>query len=153
MTSRPKGPLLGIDFGTVRLGLAICDRNGRLSSPLDILQRQPQEVEARYFRKLVKQEEVKGIVVGLPVHLDGRESQKSQEARAYGKWLEETTGLPIYYFDERFTSVQAEQILMDAQLTKKKRQARLDKLAASLMLQAYLDSQQDEQASIQPLDD
>jgi putative Holliday junction resolvase len=76
----------------------------------------------------------------LPVHLDGRESQKSIEARAFGKWLQEVTGVPVEFFDERFTSHEAQQILGGAELSKKKRKARLDMLAAQIMLASYLES-------------
>ena len=78
--------------------------------------------------------------MGLPVHLDGRESQKSSEARTFGQWLAEATGVGVEFFDERFTSVEAEQHLLAAKLTKKRRKERLDKLAAQIMLSAYLES-------------
>ena len=80
------------------------------------------------------------LEVHLPVHLDGRESEKSTEARAFGKWLGEVTGVPVDFFDERFTSAEAEQALESAKLTKKRRKARLDMLAAQGMLAAYLES-------------
>ena len=74
------------------------------------------------------------------MHLDGRESQKSIEARAFGKWLQEATGIVVEFFDERFTSHEAQQILGGAELSKKKRKARLDMLAAQIMLASYLES-------------
>lgn len=80
------------------------------------------------------------FVVGLPVHNDGRESQKSIEAREFGKWLGETTGVPIDYFDERYTTAMAEEHLLAAGLTKKRRKERLDKLAAQILLTAYLEA-------------
>ena len=72
------------------------------------------------------------------MHLDGRESEKSLEARRFGKWLGDVTGLPVEFFDERFTSLEAEQLLLGAELTKKRRKKRLDMLAAQIMLAAYL---------------
>ncbi len=80
------------------------------------------------------------FVVGLPVHLDGRESAKSREARQFGAWIAEITGKPVEYFDERFTSAEAERFLGAAELTKKRRKARLDMLAAQILLVAYLES-------------
>ena len=77
--------------------------------------------------------------MGLPIHLSGDESPKSVEARAYGKWLGELTSLPIAFHDERYTSVDAEAHLMSANLTKKRRKARLDMLAAQMILRTYLD--------------
>ncbi len=94
----------------------------------------------RSFSAAWREERIARFVVGLPVHLDGGESRKSTEARAFGQWLAETTGVAVEYFDERFTSVEAEQHLLAAGLTKKQRKGRLDKLAAQIMLTAYLES-------------
>src|SRR5262249_6996770 len=101
-----------------------------MASPLDNYNRRTKDLDAAYFKKLAQEERIARFIVGLPVHLDGHESQKSLEARAFGKWLNEVTGLTVEYFDERFTSSEAEQFLAQAQLTKKQRKARLDKLAA-----------------------
>lgn len=90
---------------------------------------------------MVREERIVLWVVGLPVHLDGRESPKSREARRFGKWLGEATALPVQFFDERFSSRQAEEILQQAELTLKRRKKRLDMLAAQIMLTAYLESQ------------
>ncbi len=80
------------------------------------------------------------FVVGLPVHTSGHESQKSLEAKAFGDWLTGVTGVPVAYFDERYTTVEAEQILAGAKLTKARRKERLDMLAAQILLTAYLES-------------
>ena len=74
------------------------------------------------------------------MHLDGRESQKSREAREFGTWLGEVTRLPVDFFDERYTTIEAERLLEATSLTKKQRRARLDQLAAQIMLSAYLES-------------
>lgn len=134
------GRLAGIDFGTVRIGVAITDPEQRIASPLDNYTRRGEAADAKYFRDLATQERIVGFVVGLPVHLHGGESQKSLEARKFGQWLETTTGVPVTYFDERFTSVEAEHLLAGADLTKKQRKARLDKLAAQILLSAYLEA-------------
>lgn len=130
----------GIDFGTVRVGIAIADRSVGIASPHETYQRQTPEVDAKYFRRLAQQEELTLFVVGLPVHLSGEESQKSHEARQFGKWLTETTELPVEYFDERYTSAIAEEMLQGANLTKKRRKARIDALAAQIMLTSYLEA-------------
>jgi putative pre-16S rRNA nuclease len=141
MISLPQqGRVAGIDFGTVRIGIAISDPGRSIASPLENYTRQGPEQDARRFRRLVAEENVALFVVGLPVHLSGQESRKSQEARQFGKWLQETTGLPVVFFDERFTSVEAEQHLLGADMTRKKRKARLDKIAAQILLAAYLES-------------
>jgi putative Holliday junction resolvase len=150
--ARP-GRLAGIDYGTVRIGIALSDARQTLASPFENYTRRSLPADAEYFRRLVREEQIVQFVVGLPVHLSGRESQKSTEARAFGKWLTAETGLPVGYFDERFTSSEAEQYLGSAELTKKQRKARLDKLAAQIMLSAYLESQARGADEPQPLDD
>jgi putative Holliday junction resolvase len=102
---------------------------------------------------MVKEEGVQAFVVGLPVHLSGYESQKSIEARAFGKWLGEATGLEVEFFDERFTSKEALAHLERAELTKKKRKARLDMVAAQIMLTAYLESSRETPRDLRALDD
>lgn len=135
-----RGRIAGIDFGTVRIGVAIADLRVGIASPLEIYQRQNAEVDRKYFSRLVEQEQIVKFVVGLPLHLDGQESQKSFEARQFGTWLGEVTGVPVEYFDERFTSAQAEELLLAADLTKKQRKMRLDALAAQILLTAYLEA-------------
>ena len=147
-----QGRLAGIDFGTVRVGVAISDIGQSIASPLENYTRRNKELDGKFFEQLAKQELIKGFVVGLPVHLSGDESQKSMEARQFGKWLGEVTGLPIVYYDERFTSALAEQYLLDANLTKKKRKERMDKLAAQILLTTYLESQRNSEQS-ESLDD
>lgn len=132
--------LAGIDYGTVRIGIAVADERVGIASPYENYNRRGPELDAKYFKKLAAEEGIGRFVVGLPVHLSGEESQKSYEARQFGAWLIEQTGVPVDFFDERFTSLEAEQILGAAQLTKKKRKARLDMLAAQIMLSAYLES-------------
>ena len=80
------------------------------------------------------------FVVGLPVHLDGRESRLSQEARRFGDWLTAQTQRPVDYFDERFSSVEAEQQLRAAGMNSRQRQQRRDMLAAQILLTAYLEA-------------
>lgn len=135
------GRIAGIDYGTLRVGIAISDVNQSLASPLENYQRRGEEGDRRRFKQLAEEEQLAAFVVGLPVHLDGRESQKSIEARKFGAWLQEITGVEVRYFDERFTTREAEQYLSGAQLTKKQRKARLDKLAAQIMLTGYLEAQ------------
>jgi putative Holliday junction resolvase len=132
--------LLGVDYGSVRVGLAVSDPDRILASPLTTYTRRDPEADACYFRDLVAAEGVGGLVVGLPVHTDGREGVKAKEARAYGAWLAEVTGLPVVFADERFTTVQAESALWDAGLTHKRRKERRDRVAAQMLLQAYLDA-------------
>jgi putative Holliday junction resolvase len=134
------GRLLAFDYGTVRIGLAICDVDQRIASPLATYRRQGRDRDSSFFRALVQTYEASALLVGLPIHLSGHEGQKAVEARAFGRWLRELTGLPVLFWDERFTSVTAEQTLLAAGLTNKRRKARRDRVAAQILLQSYLDA-------------
>jgi putative holliday junction resolvase len=134
------GRVAGIDYGDVRIGIAISDPSRTIASPLENYTRRGLEQDAARFRRLVAEEGVTLLVVGLPIHLDGGESQKSREARQFGQWLGEVTGVPVEFYDERFTSVEAEEALLAADLTRKRRKKRRDMLAAQIMLSAYLES-------------
>jgi putative Holliday junction resolvase len=147
------GPLLAVDYGRARVGLAVSDPERKFSFPLATRTRQGAEQDAAYFRSLIAQERIAGLVVGLPVHLDGHEGREAQEARAYGRWLAGVAGLPVVYYDERFSTVQAESALWEAGLTHKKRKARRDRVAAQIFLQAYLDAGCPAEPRAGPLDE
>jgi putative Holliday junction resolvase len=135
-----KGRLLGVDFGTVRVGLAISDADRILASPYDTYLRRSEQQDAAYFAKLVAAEKIVGLVVGLPLHTGGEEGIKAKEARAYGQWLGEMTGLPVVFWDERCTTAAADDSLRDAGLNHRKRKDRRDRVAAQLILQGYLEN-------------
>jgi len=139
------GKIAGIDYGTVRIGIAVSDADRVLASPYETYirkspDRNAQEKEAQYFRRLVSEERITQFVLGLPLHLSGDLSEKAKEVIQFGRWLKEITGLEVDYMDERYTSVEAERILRQAGLTDKKRKERRDKLAAQILLAAYLES-------------
>jgi putative Holliday junction resolvase len=134
------GRILALDFGSVRLGLAVSDREGRIASPLTTYRRQDSARDSAYLRQVIADEQVTRIVVGLPVHLDGREGAKAREARAFGAWLRKATYLDVVFWDERFTTVEAESHLWAAGLPHRKRKDRRDRVAAQILLQAYLDA-------------
>jgi putative Holliday junction resolvase len=132
--------IAGIDYGTVRIGIALADTELGIAGPFENYSRRSPVLDAEYFATLANEERIGRFVVGLPVHLHGGESQKSIEARKFGEWLATVTNVPVEYFDERFTTSEAEQILGQANLTKKKKKARRDQLAAQIMLTAYLEA-------------
>jgi putative pre-16S rRNA nuclease len=138
MANRTK--LLGVDYGSVRVGLAVTDPERKFAFPLTTYERRTRDEDAAYFRALVEYEEIGGLVVGLPIHTDGREDRMAAAARAYGQWLAETTGLPLAFFDERFTTQYAESALWDAGLTHRQRKERRDAVAAQVLLQIYLEA-------------
>jgi putative Holliday junction resolvase len=147
------GRLLGVDYGTVRVGLAISDPDRIIASPLDTYARRNPDADGAFLRDLVEREQVVGLVIGLPVHTNGREGVKATEARKYGAWLAEVTGLSVIFADERFTTVEAESALWDAGLTHKQRKDRRDRVAAQIMLQAYLDARCQVETELRGLDE
>jgi len=134
------GRLAAIDYGTVRLGVAITDPEQKLASPLENYTRRSEATDAAWLKQLVAEERIAGIVIGLPIHTTGAESQKSREARKFAEWVAHVCGVRVCLFDERFTSAHAEALLIEADVTRKKRKQRLDKLAAQILLAAYLES-------------
>jgi len=134
------GRLLGFDYGTVRIGLAITDPDRILASPLATYTRKSEAEDAIYIAKVVADSQVAALVVGLPIHSDGSESDKSREARAFGEWLLGVTQLPVIFWDERFTTARAEQALLGAKLNPRERKERRDRVAAQMILQAYLEA-------------
>ena len=152
-TALPRsGRIAAIDYGTVRLGVAITDPEQRLASPLENYTRRGMAADAKWLGEMAAAERIAGFVIGLPIHTSGNESQKSAEARKFGQWVTEVTTLPVVFFDERYTTAHAEALLLDAELTKKRRKARLDKLAAQILLTAYLESSRTNEAP-KPIDD
>jgi putative Holliday junction resolvase len=138
----PEGRIVGIDFGTVRIGLAITDPSQSIASPLTVYARRSTKLDQDFFVKLVQTEQAVGFVIGLPIHLSGDSSPKSKAAQAFGEWLQQITHLPVTWIDERFTTAFARETLSNSQLSGKKRKSRLDKIAAQILLSAYLETRQ-----------
>lgn len=136
-----EGRLLGLDYGEKRIGVAVSTFEQNIASPLENYDRRSDEVDAAFLRGTVKEYQIVGIVVGLPVHMSGEEGGSARKAREFGEWVARQTELPVVYWDERFTSLIAEGHLLNAGLTKDKRKARRDKLAAMLLLQSFLDAE------------
>jgi putative Holliday junction resolvase len=140
LDSHLPGRIAALDFGTVRIGIAVTDPQQKIASPYANYERRGEEQDAHYFCQLVAQEKVALFVVGLPVLLSGAESQKSLEARRFGAWVTDQTGIRAIYFDERFTTCMADELLSEGNFTKKQRKSRRDKLAAQILLTAYLEA-------------
>jgi putative holliday junction resolvase len=133
-----KGRLLGVDFGTKRVGYAVSDIDQTMSSPLESWELGDVRQDERRLKMHVADNRIIGVVVGLPVHLSGAEGGKSREARKFGGWIGRVTGLPVAYWDERYTSAIANEYLIAGSVTKKGRVKRRDMLAAQVLLQRYL---------------
>ncbi len=132
--------MLGFDYGTVRIGLAVSDPDRIIASPLETYTRKGEAADAAYFAKVIQQYQPAALVVGLPLHSDGRESDSSREARAFGRALEEASGLAVVFWDERFTTARADEAMLQAKLNPRERRERRDRVAAQMILQGYLDA-------------
>ena len=139
-SSSSAGRVAGLDYGTVRIGIAVSNANRSIASPYENYTRRGDQADAARLCRLVEEEQIVQFVVGLPVHMSGDESGKSQEARAFGRWLHAVTGIPVDWCDERYTTRQADNVLEEAQTTAKRRKRRRDMIAAQIMLAAYLES-------------
>ncbi|MCI0349432.1 MAG: Holliday junction resolvase RuvX, partial [Acidobacteriales bacterium] len=115
----------------------------RIASPLETYTRQGVDQDGQHLRKVLEDEAIVRVVIGLPMHLDGHEGEQAALARKFGKWLAELTGVDIVFWDERFTTSEAEDSLREAGLSQAKRKARRDRVAATLILQSYLDANQE----------
>ena len=138
--SQSQSRVLGLDYGNKRVGAAVSDPRRKIATPLEVYERRDPVQDARHYLKLKDEHDIDLVVVGLPVHSTGEESKLSKLARAWGKWLAEQTGLTVTYYDERNTSKEAEEILMDVGMKWRERKTRRDMLAAQILLRKYLDA-------------
>lgn len=134
------GRLLAIDFGTKRLGFAVCTPEQTISTPLETWTRHGRAADARRLGELIEDYRIAGFVVGLPLHMNGDEGQSAHHARTFGRWLRETLGLPVGFWDERCSSAVADDWMLEADLSRDRRRGLRDRLAAHVILQSYLES-------------
>jgi putative Holliday junction resolvase len=135
------GRLLGIDYGRVRVGVAISDETRFLARPLCCLENKKDFVEK--LKHELKSYKVDAIVVGLPLLMSGKESPMTAEVKQFSEYLGKVIEIPIILWDERLTSAQVDRTLRDSGVNRKKRAEVNDTLAASLILQSYLDCKKD----------
>jgi putative holliday junction resolvase len=131
--------LLGLDVGTKTLGLALSDVTRTIASGLTTLARAKFSADARRLLELAQEHGVGGLVIGLPISLDGSEGPRAQATRAFTRNLGRLTALPILLWDERLTTAAAERSLLEADVSRRRRSQVIDKVAATLILQSALD--------------
>lgn len=133
---------IALDVGDVRIGVAVSDLLGITANPRETYVRKKGDIQAdiAYFCEYAKREDADCFVLGLPKNMDGTEGDRAAVTREFGDMLKETSGLPIYYQDERLTTVSAERMLIDADVRRDKRKKVIDKVAATIILQSFLDS-------------
>ena len=131
--------ILGVDLGKARTGVAVCDKSELLASPVEVVNEHNRERLLERVAQLAKARRAEQIVVGLPRNMDGSEGESAQNARVFGAELEEKTGLPVDFSDERGTTITAHGFLNETNTRGKRRKATVDAVAATIILQDYLD--------------
>jgi putative Holliday junction resolvase len=132
--------VLGIDLGSKRIGIAVSDRSGTIASPLCVLQRTGSPAQDhRRIAELVAEEEAVAVVVGLPLSMDGSMGPAAKAAVAEAAAMASVVGVPVETYDERLTTVTADRSMMEARMRAEARRRIVDKIAAAVMLQAWLD--------------
>ena len=133
---------IALDVGDVRIGVAVSDLLGITANPRETYVRKKGDTNAdiAYFCEYAKREEADAFVLGLPKNMDGTEGDRAVVTRQFGDMLQEASGLPVLYQDERLTTVSAERMLIDADVRREKRKKVIDKVAATIILQSFLDS-------------
>ena len=139
MSSEP-GRIMALDVGGRRIGVALSDTTRVLASPLTTLRAEPRDRVIAQIAALVAQHEVSEVVVGLPLTLGGEVGPQAQIVQTFADDLRRALDVPLHLFDERLTSVAAERMMIDMGIKPERRKARIDEVAASIILQDFLDS-------------
>ena len=140
------GKLIGVDYGDVRTGIASSDLLGLMASAVGAIKPGGMKNTAVEVAKIAKEQNAVGIVVGLPKNMDGSEGPRAGIVRAFVDLLKAETALPIYFEDERMTTMEASRFLTATETFGKKRKERVDALSAELILQSWLDKKRREEA-------
>ncbi len=133
------GALIGLDPGTKTIGVAVCDERHSLASPLGTVRRTKLTRDLEALRSIITERAASGIVVGLPLHMNGDAGRRAQSVRAFVRNLEDAFGLPVLYWDERLSSFTAEESMKEAGIGYSKRADIIDSAAAAVILQGAID--------------
>ena len=134
-----EGAIAGLDLGTVTIGVAVSDLRRRVATPLETIRRQKFTLDAARLLEIADKRAIRGLVLGLPINMDGSEGPRAQSTRAFARNLERLTDLPIAFWDERLSTVAAERALLEADTSRKRRAEIIDHVAAGFILQGLLD--------------
>lgn len=133
------GALAGLDLGTKTIGVAVSDRLRSVASPLSTIRREKFTLDVEKLLKITSEREIAGLVLGLPMNMDGSEGPRCQSTRAFARNLEKLSPLPITFWDERLSTVAAERAMLEADMSRKRRAEVIDHVAAGFILQGALD--------------
>ncbi|TVX94459.1 Holliday junction resolvase RuvX [Paenibacillus agilis] len=133
--------LIGLDYGDRKIGVAVSDAMGWTAQGVEVIVRRGPEDDLRRLEALVREHGVEEIVLGLPKNMNGTIGPRGEISIAFAETLKESLGLPVHLWDERLSTVSAERTLLEADVSRKKRRQVVDKIAATIILQNYLDYQ------------
>lgn len=136
---KPNRAIAGLDFGEKTIGVAISDLRRQVATPSSIIRRVKFTEDAAELLRIVADRGVHGLILGLPLNMDGSEGPRVQSTRAFARNLARLTDLPIFYWDERLSTVAAERALLEADTSRKRRKEVIDAVAAGYILQGALD--------------
>lgn len=131
--------ILGLDFGAARIGVAVSDATGTISVGLANIERSSCERDMNAICCIVREKKIERIVLGLPLNMNGTVGEQARRVLLFKDELERATGLPVETVDERLTTAEAERVMLSDDLSRKKRRQRIDRAAAQLILQQYLE--------------
>ncbi|GMT41809.1 MAG: putative pre-16S rRNA nuclease [bacterium] len=134
-----KVAIMAVDYGLKRIGLAVSDKLGISAHGLEVLTRRGKNKDISDITRLIGEYEIETVLIGLPLNMNGTPGTLYDEVKKFGDSLKAASGVPVVFRDERLTTVQAERVLIDAGVSWKKRNKVIDKMAAQLILQNYLD--------------
>jgi putative Holliday junction resolvase len=134
---------LAIDHGQKRTGLAVSDASETLVSPHSVIETANQEELVRRILDVVKAEEIEAIVIGLPINMDGTEGDRSKKVRQFVLEIQQKIDIPVHLHDERLSSFEAEYLVGDLELTRKKKKKRLDAIAAAAILRSFFEQKKE----------
>ena len=140
--------IIALDIGTVRIGIATSDIMEIIASAYEVYRRKNLNADVQYIASLVSKLDAGELVIGLPLKLDGSEGQSVEMAREFGEKLSELVNIPIVYQDERLSTVSAERILIESGMRREKRKDKIDSIAATIILQTYLDKKSFKKGSL-----
>ena len=139
ITQAEGGRLMGLDVGTKTVGLALSDVTWMIATPMETLKRVKFTKDALKLKGIITTQNVKGVVIGLPINMDGSEGPKCQSVRQFAENLEEHVDIPMAFWDERLSTVAVTRTLLEADMSRARRGEVVDKMAASYILQGALD--------------
>jgi putative Holliday junction resolvase len=132
--------IMGLDLGTKNIGVAVSDESGTLAQGREVVRRTTDKEAIERIEEILKDFSVEEIVVGLPINMDGTMGERAADSERFAEMLKERTHLPVKLWDERLSTKEAESVMLEADVTRSKRKKVIDKLAAQIILQSYLDS-------------